>query len=203
MPLTTFEEEIYLRVLTGRIVGKAASDLGVNKLAVIAPGNIICSSIAAATEASFIDCSGGVTYHFLVKPGENEAELAEKLVSFNPQTTLLQFGGETPIEDNVKSFVNLMKQIAKRNLPGDIIVHVRIFAAGGLIEAVKDADVKKYLSSRNVFIYTVDFDKGKVILNKIKLNDEIKLVAISEYHLTLEHADLLNRSLKNRGIRFQ
>ncbi len=202
MPLTTFEEEIYLRALTGRMVGKAVSDLGVSKLAVVAPRNIICSSIATATEAAFLDHSGGVTYHFLVEPGK-EAEIAGRLVEFKPQATLLQFGGETPIEETKKSFVELMKQMAEKNVPGDIVVHVRIFAAGGFAEAVKDEKVKKYLQERNVLVYTVDFDKGKVLVNKIELGDELKLVPIREYHVTLEHADLLNRSLKDRRITFQ
>ena len=202
MPLTTFEEEIYLRALTGRMVGKAVSDLGVNKLAVVAPRNIICSSIATATEAAFLDHSGGVTYHFLVEPGK-EAEIAGRLVEFKPQATLLQFGGETSIEETKKSFVELMKQMAEKNVPGDIVVHVRIFAAGGFAEAVKDEKVKKYLQERNVLVYTVDFDKGKVLVNKIELGDELKLVPIREYHVTLEHADLLNRSLKDRRITFQ
>ncbi|MEB3758729.1 MAG: hypothetical protein GSR87_02590 [Desulfurococcales archaeon] len=202
MPLTTFEEEIYLRALTGRMVGKAVSDLGVNKLAVVAPRNIICSSIATATEAAFLDHSGGVTYHFLVEPGK-EAEIAGRLVEFKPQATLLQFGGETPIEETKKSFVELMKQMAEKNVPGDIVIHVRIFAAGGFAEAVKDENVKKYLQERNVLVYTVDFDKGKVLVNKIELGDELKLVPIREYHVTLEHADLLNRSLKDRRITFQ
>lgn len=202
MPLTTFEEEIYLRALTGRMVGKAVSDLGVNKLAVVAPRNIICSSIATATEAAFLDHSGGVTYHFLVEPGK-EAEIAGRLVEFKPQATLLQFGGETSIEETKKSFVELMKQMAEKNVPGDIVVHVRIFAAGGFAEAVKDEKVKKYLQERNVLVYTVDFDKGKVLVNKIELGDELKLVPIREYHVTLEHADLLNRSLKDRRVTFQ
>ena len=202
MPLTTFEEEIYLRALTGRMVGKAVSDLGVNKLAVVAPRNIICSSIATATEAAFLDHSGGVTYHFLVEPGK-EGEIAGRLEEFKPQATLLQFGGETPIEETKKSFVELMRQMAEKKVPGDIVVHVRIFAAGGFAEAVKDEKVKNYLQERNVLVYTVDFDKGKVLVNKIELGDELKLVPIREYHVTLEHADLLNRSLKDRRITFQ
>ena len=92
MALTTFEEEIYLRALTGRLVGKALADLGVNKLAVVAPKNIICSSIATATEAAFLDHSGGVTYHFMVELGKNEEEVAKRVKEFGAQV-LLQFGG--------------------------------------------------------------------------------------------------------------
>ncbi len=203
MPLTTFEEEIYLRTLTGRMVGKAAADLGVKKLAVVAPKNIICSSIATATEASFLDYTGGVTYHFMVEPGKNEEDVVARLKEFKPQATLLQFGGETPIETIKESFVKTLKEMAAKEVPGDIIVHVRIFAAGGLAKAFEDESVKKYLAGRTVLVYTVDFDRGKVIVNKVDVEGEIKLTPVVEYHVTLEHADLLNRSLKDRKVVFQ
>jgi len=201
MPLTTFEEEIYLRALTGRLVGKAIADLGVNKLAVVAPRNIICSSIASATETAFLDHSGGVTYHFLVD--NNEEDVADRLADFNAQVMLLQFGGETPIEKTKKSFVKLLKAMAKKNVPGNIVFHVRIFAAGGVEEALGDEEIKKYLASKeSLFVYTVGFDEGKVYVNKIKISDEIGLEKLVEYHVTLEHANLLNRSLKDREITF-
>ena len=204
MPLTTFEEEIYLRALTGRLVGKALSDLGINKLAVVAPKNLICSSIATATEASFLDHSGGVTYHFFVELNKNESEVARRLSQYNPQVTLLQFGGESPLDELKKSFVELLSQMAEMNVPGDIVVHVRIFAVGGLQSALEVKKVKEYLSSRKVFVYTVDFDKGKVIVNEVELLDkDIRLKPLREYQVTLEHADLLNRSLKDRKISFQ
>jgi len=203
MPLTTFEEEIYLRALTGRLVGKAIADLGVNKLAVVAPKNIICSSIATATEAAFLDHSGGVTYHFLVDAG-NEEEIAKRLKEFNAQVILLQFGGETPIEETKKSFVKLLKAMAKEQVPGAIVFHVRIFAAGGVKEALADEEIAKYLAGKDLYVYTVGFDEGKVYVNKVSVEGgETKLEKITEYHVTLEHADLLNRSLKDRKVTFQ
>ena len=202
VPLTTFEEEIYLRTLTGRLVGKAIADLGINKLAVVAPKNIICSSIATATEASFLDHTGGVTYHFLVDG--NEEEIAQRLKDFNAQAILLQFGGETPIEETKKSFVKLLKAIANQKVPGAIVFHVRIFAAGGVKEALNDEEIAKYLAGKDLYVHTVGFDEGKVYVNKIKLeNNEVKLEKITEYHVTLEHADLLNRSLKDRRVTYQ
>jgi hypothetical protein len=205
VPLTTFEEEIYLRALTGRLVGIAIAKLGVNKLAVVAPRNIICSSIATATEASFIDHSGGVTYHFTVEPGRNEEDVAERLKRFGAQVVLLQFGGETPIEEVKKSFVNLLKAMASKNVPGAIVFHVRIYAAGGVAEALKDRDVLEYLKSKDLYVYTVGFDEGKVYVNKIEIDaeGELKLNKLAEYQVTLEHADLLNRSLKDRKVTFQ
>lgn len=203
MPLTTFEEEIYLRALTGRLVGKAIADLGINKLAVVAPKNIICSSIATATEASFLDHSGGVTYHFMVDNG-NEEEIAKRLKKFNAQIVLLQFGGETPIEETKKSFVNLLKAMAKESVPGAIVFHVRIFAAGGVKEALSDQEIAEYLAGKDLYVYTVGFDEGKAYVNKVEIEcGELKLEKLAEYHVTLEHADLLNRSLRDRRLAFQ
>ena len=41
-------------------------------------------------------------------------------------------------------------------------------------------------------------------MNKVKIEGgQTKLEKIAEYHVTLEHADLLNRSLKDRKVTFQ
>ncbi|WP_457751623.1 hypothetical protein [Thermococcus sp.] len=202
MTKTTFEEEIYLRALTGRLVGKALADLGLNKVAVVASKNIICSSIATATEATFITLSGGVTNHFLAEK-DKEAEMAERVKEFGPQVTVLQFGGETPIEETKEIFVETLRQFAEKDVPGAFVVHVRIFAAGGLEEALKDEKIKEYLAKKDLFVYTVGFDEGNVYVNRIILDDDgLKLEKIAEYQVTLEHADLLNRSLKDRSITF-
>ncbi|WP_297416646.1 hypothetical protein [Thermococcus sp.] len=202
MTKTTFEEEIYLRALTGRVVGKVLADLGLNKVAVVASRNIICSSIATATEATYITLKGGVIYHFLAEKGK-EGEMAERIKAFAPQVTVLQFGGETPIEETKEVFIETLKQFAEKDVPGAFVVHVRIFAAGGLAKALEDEKIKEYLNKKDLFVYTVGFDEGKVYVNKIHLDDkEIKLEKISEYQVTLEHADLLNRSLKDRSVTF-
>ncbi len=202
MAKTTFEEEIYLRALTGRLVGKALADLGLNKVAVVASKNIICSSIATATEATFITLSGGVTYHFLAEKGK-EADTAERVKAFGPQLTVLQFGGETPIEETKEIFAETLRQFAEKDVPGAFVIHVRIFAAGGLAKALEDEKVREYLSKKDLFVYTVGFDEGKVYVNKIVLEGgEIKLEKLAEYQVTLEHADLLNRSLKDRSVTF-
>ncbi|MDV3103871.1 hypothetical protein [Thermococcus waiotapuensis] len=202
MAKTTFEEEIYLRALTGRLVGKALADLGLNKVAVVASKNIICSSIATATEATFMTLSGGVTYHFLAEKGK-EAEIAERVKAFAPQVTVLQFGGETPIEETKEVFVETLRQFAEKDVPGAFLVHVRIFAAGGLARALEDEKIREYLRKKDVFVYTVGFDEGKVYVNKVILDgNEIKLEKMAEYPVTLEHADLLNRSLRDRSVTF-
>ncbi len=204
MALTTFEEEIYLRALTGRVVGRAIADLGANKVAVVAGKNIICSSIATATEAAFLDKAEGRVYHFLYE--DNAEELASRLLEYGPELTLIQFGGESSKEEVIASFKDLVKALARKQLWSDLLIHVRTFAAGAFDEALKDEEVKAYLSNVGLYVYTVDFDKGLFLLNEIVLDEEAEkgyhLTPILEYSLTLEHVDLLNRSLKDRRVAF-
>ena len=200
MAKTTFAEEIYLRALTGKVVGEHVLSV-YNKVAVVSIKNIICSSISAAAEAAFVMKTQGRAAHFIVEEGDAD-NVAREVAEFDPNAVILMFGGETPIEDTKKLFVETLKALSSLDLDTDIIVHVRIFAAGGLTEAVKDKDIAEFLNDREVYVYTVDFDKGLIILNDVFLEDngEVVLSKLSEIPVTLEHADLLNRSLKDRTI---
>jgi len=203
MAKTTFAEEIYLRALTGKVVGEHV--LGIyNKVAVISVKNIICSSISAAAEAAFVMKTQGRAAHFIVEEG-NAEDVAKEVARFEPNAVILMFGGETPIEETKKLFVETLKALSALDLDADIIVHVRIFAAGGLAEAVKDKDIAEFLNDREVYVYTVDFDGGFIILNDVFLeeNGEIVLSKLSEIPVTVEHADLLNRSLRDRTVEWK
>ncbi len=200
MAKTTFAEEIYLRALTGKIVGEHILSV-YNKVAVISVKNTICSAISAAAEAAFVMNTSGRAAHFVVENG-NVDEVVKSVVKFGPHAVILMFGGETPIEDTKYLFVQTLKEIAKANLEADIIVHVRIFAAGGLQEAVKDQEILEYLKDSDVYVYTVNFDEGLILFNEIFFLDdgEIKLEKLSEIPVTVEHADLLNRSLRDKTV---
>ncbi len=192
MAKTTFEEEIYLRVLTGRLVGKALADLGANKVAVVVPKNFICDAMGSATLSAFLAHSGNPGRIFVVE-GEEDAQ---RIIDYKPRLIVLQFGGETPAEETKRLFGKIVDRLAEAGVDADVVIHVRTYAMGAL-----DAITRKdFLENRNVFVYTVDFDKGAVYINKLE-NGE--LVPLREYHVTLEHADLLNRSLKDRAVCFQ
>ena len=200
MAKTTFEEEVYLRALTGRLVGKAIGDLGANKLAVVAHKNIICSSIATATEVAFLDETDGVVHHFIYEEAE---DVVNRVAKFSPEVVLIQMGGESEVEKIKGDFKALLKKMADREIPADLVVHVRTFASGAFDEALKDERIKGYLTNIGVYIYTVDFDRGRFILNEAIFDGEgYYLHPILEYHVSMEHADLLNRSLKNRTLRW-
>ena len=198
MAKTTFAEEVYLRALTGRLVGE---DLlaSYNKVAVVSMKNIICCSTATAAESAFISQTGGKAWHFIVEKG-NEKEVAEQLKEYDGDAILLLFGGETPIEEAKEMFSKLLEEMALHDIIADIVIHVRIFAAGGLDEAIKNEKVKEYLQKRNVYVYTFDLDNGMMLVHEIEINDGITLHRIAELPITCEHANLLNKSLRDKKI---
>ncbi len=200
MAKTTLGEEIYLRALTGKMVGEAILS-EYNKIAVISPKNIICAAISAAMEAAFVSSSGGRAGHFVVEK-HNVKETVEKVKEFSPEAVVLMFGGETPIEQTKELFVSTLKEMAALELDTEIIFHVRIFAAGGVEDAVKDNAIKDYLSGSVLFVYTVDLERGLLLYNALSVEEDSSLYIekIEEYPVTAEHAELLNRSLRDRTI---
>ncbi|NPA92099.1 MAG: hypothetical protein GXO56_00280 [Chloroflexi bacterium] len=202
MAKTTFGEEIYLRALTGKIIGaQMVSDYA--KVAFIAPKNIICSAISAAAEAAYIRETGAQAAHFVVTPGE-EAAVAEAVAAFQPEAIVLMFGGETPIEETKALFTSTLKALAEAEIFADLVVHVRIFAVGGLQAALEDEAIREYLLDNEVFVYTADLDKGLFIYNIAIINDDNSIVLdeLLAFPVTVEHADLLNRSLRDKTIQW-
>jgi hypothetical protein len=198
MAKTTFSEEIYLRALTGKVIAKSVL-ADYSKLAVISPKNIICSSLSAACEAVYSEITDAPAMHFTVESG-NIQQTIDEVMEFQPDGILLMFGGETPIEETKKLFVDTLKALAQAEANADVIVHVRIFAAGGLHEAIKDKEIKSYLDEvAFASVYTFDLDNGKFVYSDALFTDtdEIILEKNFEIPITLEHADLLNRSLRD------
>ncbi len=57
------------------------------------------------------------------------------------------------------------------------------------------------VESEAVYVYTGGFNESKVDVNRSKLVDsEAVLERVREYRVTLGHADMLNRNLKNRRV---
>lgn len=198
MAKTTFAEEVYLRALTGRLVGE---DLlaSYNKVAVVSMKSIICCSTATAAESAFISQTGGKAWHFIVEKG-NEKEVAKQLKEYDGDAILLLFGGESPIEEAKELFSNLLEEMALHEIIADIIIHEHIFTAGGLDEAIKNEAVMQYLKKRNVYVYTFDLDSGMMLVHEIELDNAIIQHRIAELPITCEHANLLNKSLRNKKM---
>ncbi len=192
MAKTTFEEEIYLRNLTGRLVGKVLDDIGVNKVAVVVPDNKICISMGSSTLSAFLSLSGGTGRIFVA----SDETVADRIAEYDPQVIVFQFGGEWGREENIELLKKIVNKLEEKEVASDVVFHVRTFAMGALDE-LSESD---FLYDRDVYVYTVDLEKGKVYLNKWEGKELIKVL---EYDVSFEHADLLNRSLKDRTVTFK
>lgn len=202
MVRTTFAEEIYLRALTGKVIGEQmVSEYA--KVAFVSPKNIICCAISAAAEAAYLIRTGARAAHFIADP-DNLDHMAQEIQRFLPEAVVLMFGGETPIEETKRLFLNTLRAFARAGLEADLVVHVRIFAAGGLQEAVKDPEILNYLSRNDLYVYTADLDRGLFLYNSLHIERDgsFHLHRIAEFPVTLEHADLLNRSLRNKTLKW-
>ncbi len=202
MAKTTFAEEIYLRALTGRIIGEQMV-AEYSKVAFVSPKNIICCAISAAAEAAYVIRTGARAAHFIADP-DNLTHMAREIQKFGPEAVVLMFGGETPIEETTRLFINTLKAFAHEGLEADLVVHVRIFAAGGLQQAVQDPEILNFLSRNDIYVYTADLDRGLFIYNSLHIERDgsFHLHRIAEFPVTVEHADLLNRSLRDKTLQW-
>ncbi len=202
MARTTFAEEIYLRALTGRIIGEQMV-AEYSKVAFVSPKNIICCAISAAAEAAYIIRTGARAAHFIADP-DNLNHMAHEIQKFGPEAVVLMFGGETPIEETTRLFLNTLRAFAQEGLEADLVVHVRIFAAGGLQQAVQDSEILHFLSRNDIYVYTADLDQGLFLYNSLHIERDgsFHLHRIAEFPVTVEHAELLNRSLRDKTLRW-
>ena len=195
-------EDLVLRVLTGRIAGYFMMR-ELNRVAFITLDNPLCVALSAAAASSFLDRTGGWVKIYTYN-GVNHSEILDDVEKSNIQALFLAFGGES--EEVIKTrLTSFLEEIAVRNLEVDIILHVRAYAVGGLQAAIQNKEVKFYLQgSNNLYVYTVDFDNGFLILNITEIHeDHFHLEEIERFPLTLEHARLLNKSFKNRILSWQ
>ncbi|MCD6512570.1 MAG: hypothetical protein J7K61_03090 [Thermoplasmata archaeon] len=201
MAITTFAEEIYLCALTGRVVGEHLL-AGYDKIAVIGMKNILCSSMAAAIEASYVSKSGGRAWHFVAEKGDEE-KLARELAEYDAEAIAMMFTGESDIEETKEIFINVLKEMAEGDIIADIIIHARIYASGILMEAIEDEKIHAFLRERNIYVYTISLDDGFILVNEADFDEGLELHRLAEIPVTVEHAILLNKSLKNRMIKWE
>jgi len=88
--------------------------MGGNKLALVSVTNLICNVLSSAIATSFTR-DGKLAYNFIVEPGRNESEVAERIKQFAPDVIALMYGGEMPVEELKTSMKNLLKQLASKD----------------------------------------------------------------------------------------
>ncbi|MGC9209405.1 MAG: hypothetical protein ACP5GH_06160 [Nitrososphaeria archaeon] len=195
----SLEEEIYLRSLTGYLVGSRLF-VGFRKVAVIAVPDRICSAMAAAALASYEaagnyrDGAGAVfTYE-----QRKEGDVAKKVVESGADAVYLSFGGEQKMSDvnsMVTKIINALKEAGYR---GALLIHVRAWLASKQLSTViSRPETLKYLQSlREIRVFTADANARKFYFNRVRLDESgAKLEKYDEVEITQEHANLLKISL--------
>ena len=196
--LLPLSEELYLRSLTGRLVGEHLFD-GYRKVAVITYPDRICAGMATAALTSFTYYSGykdgvGAVYTY----DENISETAKKISSSDFDVIYISYGGEQKLstvnEAAVKSFRARMEAGYKKALA----IHVRVWIATKQLSTVlSDNKLRKWLESLpEIRVFTADLNAKKFFFNRVKIADgKPALTPYREVLLTDEHVDLLKRSI--------
>lgn len=181
--LLPLSEELYLRSLTGRLVGEHLFD-GYRKVAVITYPDRICAGMATAALTSFTYYSGykdgvGVVYTY----DENIGETAKKVSSSDFEVVYISYGGEQKLstvnEAAIKTFRALMEAGYKKALA----IHVRVWIATKQLSTIlSDDKIRRWLE--------------EFFFNRVKIVDgKPALTPYREVLLTDEHVDLLKRSI--------
>jgi len=69
----------------------------------------------------------------------------------------------------------------------------------------QDETIREYLNESEVFAYTANLDKGLFIYNVVYFGEEpdaLEVEPLLAFPVTLEHADLLNRSLRDKTLQW-
>ncbi|MFH7903473.1 MAG: hypothetical protein QW409_00745, partial [Candidatus Aenigmatarchaeota archaeon] len=194
MSRASLEQEIYLRALTGYVVGQHIAD-GYKKVAIITYPDRICSAMASALATSLIAKFGykeNFVRVFTYEEGK-EKELAKKVKEFNPEAVYISFGGEQRMSYVSKITKEVLKALLESNYKESIIFHVRTFlATKQLSELLSDHTLRNYLMSvKELRVFTADIQNKKFLFHKIKIeNNNIKLEKFSEAQINDEHISL-------------
>ncbi len=199
MASLSLAEQYTLRGLTGRIVGEVLADAyGIPSLGVVTNKSFICASLTGAVEAAFLADKGGlarVATAVTEKPADAK-DAARALAGAN--TVMLAYGGEADGETNYALTKAFLKEAAAADLDADIFFHVRIWAPGFVKKAVaEDEQIAAFLKERALGAFGFDLERGVFIFHAVEVTEDGEVVSepILETPLSVEHADLLRRSL--------
>jgi len=194
----SINEEVYLRALTGYLVGRNLFE-NADRIAIIMLPDRICLSIAASVATSLISKRGYSELEGKIRIYEYSRESIRRAVNeFKPDTVILLYGGEHRLQEVKEAFINTLKELSENGFKGTLIIHVRILlATNKLNDTLGDARLVEYLNSlREVRTFTADLSQGKFIYHRVKFTPrEVVMEKIGESNLTSEHISLLKASL--------
>ncbi|WP_457630154.1 hypothetical protein [Oceanithermus sp.] len=192
-------EQYTLRALTGRIVGEVLAGVyGVPSLGLVTNQTYICASLVGAVEAAFLAGRGGlgrVTSAITAKPEDAAAAVAGLA---GADTVMLAYGGEADGEANYALTAAFLEAAAGAGLEADLFFHVRIWAPGFVEKAAASSrQVADYLMDRALGAFGFDLERGVFVFHAVEVEEGGKVFSepVLETPLSLEHAELLRRSL--------
>lgn len=195
----SLEQEIYLRSLTGYLVGQNLLE-GFKKVAVVTYPDRICSAMAAALVTSYL-ASGNYRDEaatvFTYEEGK-EQEIARRIVEINPDVVYIAFGGEQKLSYVAEITRRLISALSKTGYRGALAIHVRTWLATKQLSTVlADESLRSYLATlREIRLFTADVPNRKFIFHKVKIEGgAAKPEKYREVQITEEHAKLLSISL--------
>ncbi len=193
------DEELLLRVLTGQVVGKYMMR-ELNRVAFLSQEDTFCISLISSASSSFITQAGGNAGIFIVT-GENITTTIEEIERNHYQALFLGFGGKQ-VEEGKELFHQVIREVALRDLEADIIVHLKMLSENALHSLLNDREITLYLQgSNNLYVYTVDFDKGFLILNFATIHENhFHIEEIEKFPISFQHTILFNSLIKNRNF---
>jgi len=192
-------EEVYLRGLTGRLVGINLFK-GFNKIAIITYPDRICESISSAATVSYLDNYGYAENKIKIFDyDKNVKEVIKKIVEWNPEAIYLAFGGEQKMSDVNNITINVIKSLKELGYKGNILIHVRTWLATKQLSTIlSDNELKEYLKSiSGIRVFTADANSRKFAFHIVTISEDGKanINKYAETDITQEHADLLKLSI--------
>ncbi len=192
----SLEQEIYLRSLTGYLVGQKLLE-GYRKVAVITYPDRVCSALAAALVTSYVARNNyreGAAAVFVYEDGKVE-EMGRRVVEYNPDAVYISYGGEQKLSHVTQITEKTLQALAKSGYRGAMVIHVRVWLATKQLTQLSE-EVRRYLASlKEVKLFTADLPNRKLIFHRVKFEDGIKLEKLGDVAITEEHAKLLTISL--------
>lgn len=195
----TLEEEVYLRGLTGFLIGENLYE-GYSKIAIITVADRICCSVVSAQIAGYMHRYGygkGSFKVFFYEDGKAE-KIVDEVLAMKPEAISIMLGGEQKMSFVSSATHELIKTLSKKKSNIPIIFHVRVFlATKQLSTLLADKEIASYLSSiPEIRVFTADLNAKKFLYSRIKVSESKALLfKFAESTLTEEHVELLKRSL--------
>ncbi|MDP7975386.1 MAG: hypothetical protein RAK24_04420 [TACK group archaeon] len=197
MSRASLEEEVYLRALTGRLVGQHLFE-GMDKVLILSHPDRICESISAAAIVAFFDRTGYGEGRVKVLTFDGTQEIGGQVLQFKPDGVYLAFGGEERMTEVGELTIEALKQLMAAGYAGSLLIHVRVWLATKQLSfALSQGDILAWLKSlREIRVFTADASARKFSFFRVKIADgKTELYKYAEEDITQEHADLLKRSL--------